>query len=307
MKDYGVCLHTFGPTMSLIVNLYERGIITDEDTDGFELKGDVATAFKLIEMVAFKQGIGKILAGGTSAVIKRFGGKQYTQDIKGLTIQKDPRPGGLDPSMFEQLTNPEGGVMAPAHLVVGHQINTFSKMKKVCKTLAVPSKTTQKLLADSARNLARLTPYDENFFAILNCLDLCVYYHTPLQSLNYPLMAELISAVTGNTITSEDLQETADRIWTLYRAINVREGQNRKDDQPPSQWFEPYTNETGESVYLKTFTGKHRLTLEDLNQYLDDYYEERGWEKKRGIPSEKKLANLKLDFVIKDFHQLGIF
>lgn len=307
MKEYGVCLHTFGPTMSLAVDLYNRGIITDKDTNGLVLKGDVATAFQLIKLITFKKGIGKILAGGTSKVIQKFGGEQFTQDVKGLTIQKDPRPGGLDPSIFEQLTNPEGGVMAPAHLVVGQQINTYSKMKRVCKTLAVPETTTQHLLTQPAYNLARLTPYDENFFALLNCLDLCVYYHTPLQALDYPLMAKLYTTVTGDDVTSEYLQKAADRIWTLYRAINVREGQTRKDDQPPMQWFKPYTNETGERVYLTTYMDKQRLTPNDLERFLDDYYDERGWEIKRGIPSKEKLTSLGLDFVVKDFKKSGIF
>jgi len=37
------------------------------------------------------------------------------------------------------------------------------------------------------------------------------------------------------------------------------------------------------------------LTKEDVERLLDDYYEERGWDKRNGIPTLGKLRQLGLD------------
>lgn len=308
MNEYGICVHTFGPTMSLAVNLYERGIITKKDTEGMVLKGDVDTAMKLIEMVAFRKGIGDVLAGGTRAVIKKFGGEEYTQDVKGITVHFDPRLGGLDPCTFESLVNPEGGIFEPAFLLQkGTLINTYSKMKKVCEILSVPKQTMDRLLENSTHNLSRLTPYDENFHGLLSCLDICVYYHYPLMIFDYTMLAELYTAATGIKMTANELRVAADRIWNLYKALNVREGQSRKDDRPPAQWFEPYKDEVGELVYLKDYMGERFLTPDLLERLLDDYYDERGWDVKRGIPSREKLMSLGLEFAVEDLKKSDAF
>jgi aldehyde:ferredoxin oxidoreductase len=52
--------------------------------------------------------------------------------------------------------------------------------------------------------------------------------------------------------------------------------------------------------------GKSRLSPDDLERLLDNYYEERGWDVKRGIPSKEKLMSLGLDFVAEDYEKYGI-
>ena len=37
------------------------------------------------------------------------------------------------------------------------------------------------------------------------------------------------------------------------------------------------------------------MTEEVLDRMLDDYYEERGWDKKSGLPTPEKLAELGLE------------
>ena len=38
----------------------------------------------------------------------------------------------------------------------------------------------------------------------------------------------------------------------------------------------------------------------------DDYYDERGWDIRTGIPTRDKLIELGLDYVIKDAEKMGI-
>ena len=47
------------------------------------------------------------------------------------------------------------------------------------------------------------------------------------------------------------------------------------------------------------------LTREDVERLLDDYYEERGWDKRNGIPTPAKLGQLGLDSFVSAVGNLG--
>jgi aldehyde:ferredoxin oxidoreductase len=62
----------------------------------------------------------------------------------------------------------------------------------------------------------------------------------------------------------------------------------------------------GGEFEMKDYFQTKTLTRADLEQLLDDYYDERGWDLKSGCPSREKLHQLGLDYVIKDFEKAGI-
>ncbi|CAB1057272.1 Tungsten-containing aldehyde:ferredoxin oxidoreductase (EC, partial [Olavius sp. associated proteobacterium Delta 1] len=78
----------------------------------------------------------------------------------------------------------------------------------------------------------------------------------------------------------------AKRYRTLVRAINIRRGLRRKDDQPP------------ENHWKKRFPELEK----DL---LDKYYQFKGWNSD-GIPTKASLDELGLDYVSEEFIQRGI-
>jgi aldehyde:ferredoxin oxidoreductase len=80
-----------------------------------------------------------------------------------------------------------------------------------------------------------------------------------------------------------------ERIINVERAFNVREGIRREDDTLPRRFLEePLPFEPGKGQV-------HRL-----EPMLDDYYRLRGWDKKTGIPTVKKLEDLGLEDMIPD-------
>jgi aldehyde:ferredoxin oxidoreductase len=83
-----------------------------------------------------------------------------------------------------------------------------------------------------------------------------------------------------------------ERINNLARAFNVREGFGRADDTLPERIrTEP----------IKAGASKGQVvSTEDLNQMLDEYYTERGWDIKTGIPTREKLVELGLGYVADD-------
>jgi len=99
-------------------------------------------------------------------------------------------------------------------------------------------------------------------------------------------LAKLYNAVTGQNVTAEELKLVGQRIATLARIINIREGLTRKDDTLPWKVLnQPITD--------NCIAKGQVVTLEELNLMLDDYYTSRGWTL-QGIPTKKKLEQLEL-------------
>jgi aldehyde:ferredoxin oxidoreductase len=84
-----------GATIAWAMECYEKGILTDADTGGFPIRfSDADGVVRLIEMIAYRQGIGDLLAEGSqkaSATIGR-GSEQYLTTVKGMEMaMHDPR------------------------------------------------------------------------------------------------------------------------------------------------------------------------------------------------------------------------
>jgi len=312
---YGVDSHIFAPTVDLAVELYERGIITRQDTEGLVLRRDFETTVKLIEKVAFRQGIGDVLADGSWGIIKKFGSQceKYSSHIKGIDAQVDPRPRQLTGGLFVEMVNPEGGGPQPGartNLRVipkswkAGQRNIYSQdlVKAYCSKIGIPEKAVDRILYQPlGYDVGRLTRYAEDFYAVLTCLGIC-HYRDNLLSIGK--VAELYSATTGIEMSANDIREAGERIWNLFKVINAREGFSRKDDRIPARWLEPLETDSGEDIPLMDCKGDP-LSAGDVDKLLDDYYEERGWEVETGVPTKEKLTELGLAEIALDLQNLG--
>lgn len=177
-------------------------------------------------------------------------------------------------------------------------------MKDFCRRAGITEETINRILYEpEGYNAGRLTRYAQDFYAILTCLGICEYRH---RLFDMDLFADIYSTGTGINMSASEIIEAGERIWNLFRAINVREGFRRRDDRIPPRWFEPLKTNNGVEIRLRDVTGKS-LSHEDVEALLDDYYKERGWEVETGIPSKQKLTDLGLTNVVEDFKRLGIF
>ena len=99
---------------------------------------------------------------------------------------------------------------------------------------------------------------------------------------SYAQLAELTSAVTGWDVSIMQLVKTAERILTLFRLFNNREGFTIADDQLPKRFFEPTR---GGPLSNKS------LNNEEMEKAKHTYYDLMGWDEK-GIPKNDKLEEL---------------
>ncbi len=304
----------FISTMDFAVELQERGLITAKDAQGFILKRDFETTAKLIEMVTRKQGIGSILADGPLGVINAFGSEceRYSGQIKGITFHLDPRMSQTTMGGWAAVVNPEGGHPEPAYAVTfrarpekGGMMSRFpqDEVRTYCKNVGMSREAIDRCLYEPAGyNIGRISPHAENFFTLLTSLGICEYRH---HSLDIDKLAEFYSAASGIETTPGEMLRAGERIWNLYKALNVREGFGRKDDRFPPRWLEPLRPPTGEEIILRDCLGRP-LSAEGLERLLDDYYDERGWDVERGIPTKEKLTDLGLASVAENLIKQGV-
>jgi aldehyde:ferredoxin oxidoreductase len=161
----------------------------------------------------------------------------------------------------------------------------------------------ERIFTSDSFNTGKLTKYTQDAEYAYNALGLCdcVVHWECDPTRDVPWLAELYSALTGIEITPHDLLRAGERSYNLEKLLNVREGFTRKDDEIPSIWSQntetPIKLRSGDR-YLSDWFG-NRLTKEDIEKMFDDYYEERGWDVKQGVPTQEKITELGLEgFVV---------
>lgn len=244
--EYGLDTISTGNVIGFAMECYEKGFLTDADTGGISLVwGDGEVVLSLIEMIGKKEGIGKRLAQGVARLSKEMPGTEaFAMHVKGLELAAyDPR--AVNGQGLSYAIAPRGG----EHGRGGYMIVEFF--------LPDVDLYTHEGKAQKAVQMAQ----DAGIYD-LSCL--CSFNFVPI-----PLVPPLISAVVGTQYTEEGLREIVQRVVTLERKFNIREGFTRKDDTlPPRLLNEPLPDGMAE--------GKK---VEGLDIMLDEYYEIQGWDK----------------------------
>lgn len=76
---------------------------------------------------------------------------------------------------------------------------------------------------------------------------------------------------------AEALRGAAARIWDILKGLNQAEGFGPEADRAPDIWFETMKGEKGEPLALRDYFGRSALGRKDVEQFVRDYYDERGW------------------------------
>ncbi|MFH1002891.1 MAG: aldehyde ferredoxin oxidoreductase N-terminal domain-containing protein [Chloroflexota bacterium] len=286
------------PLVQFMAYLYQTGQITKADTGGLEIKDDAATLTKLVKMIAYREGFGDVLADGIVGAARRLGKglERYAAHGKGYSRLQDPRMRGLGTMQFSQVVNPRGSVvvqggMGAASYNSGWPVDKW--VKSIGKIAELPEEVARRVFSADSFSVARLTRYPEDFFSLMNCLGLCYRLYI-YRFYNIRTIAAFYAAVTGIERTPAELFKAGEKAWNLYKLLNVRAGQSRKDDKPPEVWFTPVKETGGREIPFTDYYRTKVITREDFEGLLDEYYDERGWDKKTGTPTPEKLRELGL-------------
>jgi aldehyde:ferredoxin oxidoreductase len=86
----------------------------------------------------------------------------------------------------------------------------------------------------------------------------------------------------GIEMDGNALLKTGERIWTIEKLFNLREGKSRKDDTLPDRVLnQPFSSGLSKGYKI------------EFDELLDEYYQVRGWTEE-GIPTSEKLEELGL-------------
>ncbi len=281
--ELGLDTISAGVTIGFAMELFEKGILTLADTGGLELNfGNHQAMNTLIRLIAFREGMGDLLSDGVKIASTRIGkgAERFAMHIKGLEL----------PGYDVRGAKAHGLGYATAFTGADHNRGyAFQEIFGVPVPYAVDRL--------SIEGKGKLTKWNQDVrTATCDCPTMCVFLlDTAMAPTATENTAALMEAVTGLTLTPEEVTQVGERINNLARAFNVREGFTRADDTFPDRLMtEP----------LQSGASKGQLiSKEDLNAMLDEYYTLRGWDLNTGIPTRKQLIELSLDYVA---DQLGV-
>ena len=274
-----------GGVIGFAMEALERGHLRPEDVDGLDLKfGAYKAVHRILEMIAFRQGIGDVLAEGVKRAAEQVGQDSYKYAVhtKGLEMPGyDPR--GLPAHGLGYMTGDKGGEHVQGYMV-GYEAWGGTWHGRKFERFGVEGK---------AEVLIWLQDYQVGTNTLVKC-DFTKGSSEEGGGTSPETFAKMLSAVTGTEYTAEDINLVGERIYNLTRLFNLREGFTRKDDDVAYRCREdPLPDEPVKG---------RRLTREDLDYMLDDYYQIRGWDE-QGVPTPKKLKELGLEA---DGQHLGI-
>lgn len=266
-----------GVTISFAMELFERGILTLEQTDGLDLRfGNDNALMKILRKMAYRDGLGDLLADGSLAAAKKIGKgtEKYAMQIKGLEL----------PGYDVRGLKAHGLGFATSYTGADHcRSYAFQEVFGV----PVPWEVDRFSIEDKGK----LTIWNQDIrTATLDCAPMCAFLiDMAVPATACDNTANLMEAVTGLTYTPEEVKKVGERVNNLARAFNVREGFSRADDTFPERLMtEP----------LKAGNSKGQvISRADLDQMLDEYYSLRGWDVETGKPTRSKLVDLGLTYV----------
>jgi aldehyde:ferredoxin oxidoreductase len=251
------------------MDCHENGILSHDELGGIDAHfGSSEALLQLLEKIGKREGIGDTLAEGVriAGQIIDKGAEKLAQHIKGLEV-----------------TGYDLRCLKTAALGFAVSFRGADHNRHGAYTFDVKGKV-DRLKAEKGRG--KLVRDMEDVYALIDSFVVCKFsrgtYYKEL-----PDMARLYNLVTGIEMTPEELKRSGERINTVGRLINVREGLGRKDDSLP--WKVMNMPIPDEGPVKGAF-----VTPEELDLLLDDYYESRGWTPE-GVPTTAKLKELGMD------------
>jgi aldehyde:ferredoxin oxidoreductase len=278
--------------MAFAFELWEAGILTDADFEGCPSDSE-GKFYWLLDRIVRREGIGDILADGTYWAAKKIG--KGAEDFAHNNIKKHEqlplKLGMLNPVYF--LMYATGEKINITQIEGQFPQSPFATMEErqefISDWIQAPDEKFKQIVLDWEFRGERSNPYfptvdmsvdivdwQEKMHYIDDALGVCAGLSSfplkpPYHIHNYP---KIISATTGMDLDEAGLTQIYNRNRNLIRAINVRRGLRRIDENPPEDHWKRRFPELEEKL-------------------LDAYYKFKGWNND-GIPTKETLQALDL-------------
>ncbi len=281
-NEYGVDTISTGAAIAFALECAEAKILPASATVGLDLVwGNAQVLPILVRMIALRQGIGALLADGVrkAAATLGKGSAAFAVHVKGLEgPAHDPRSG-------KSLAISYGtGNRGMCHIHPAEAMAWDSgKMDWGLGPHGLPDPNGVDRWAESGKGAAVKIMQDGlNLPDILGTCKFFMYAGVGVDQL-----AALLSCVTGRTTSAAELLAVSERVITLQRLFNLREGFTAEDDLLPAR--------ACAVPAFGTYAGNADCGIADFPAMLAEYYQARGWDVATGIPTDATLARTGLN------------
>jgi aldehyde:ferredoxin oxidoreductase len=277
-NQYSLDTISTGVSIGFAMECYEKGILSDKDTDGVKLNfGNAEAMVKMVKKIAIREGLGDILAEGVKSAAEKFGNgaDRFAMHVKRQEIpMHEPRlKQGLGIGYTISPTGAE-------HMANLHDTSIVSE--RAIETHKAIGILEPLELNDLGEMKIRALVYYSNWRNLYNALLIC--YFLPWDYVDAP---EILAAVTGWYTSTWELMKVGERIITMARVFNIREGFTKEDDWLPERFFKPHTSGALAETFIKP---------DELKNGIATYYKMMGWDE-NGKPTKSKLAELDIGWV----------
>ena len=269
----GLDVNESGWVMSWIMECYEKGILTQEDTDGIEMTwGNVEGVRAMLHKIARREGCGDLFAEGVKRASEQVGGDAPNLGIYSL---KGAAPRGHDhrgrwAEMLDTCLTNTSTIEA-----------TFGGAHP--ELLGMPP------VADpfSSEEVSTLNAKINGWHQFEDCLGPCRFC-----TRSSDLTLACLNAATGWELTLEDAMRIGRRIVNQLRVFNFRHGLKAELEAPSPRYGSTPTDGPVSGVGI----GPHWKDM------VRNYYQLMGWNEKTGLPLPETLKALDLGELIPDLY-----
>lgn len=263
-----------GATIAWAMECVEKGLIPESDLQGLNLRfGNVEAWLEAIEQIGCRKGFGDLLADGSLRAARRYG----EEALALAPVVKGQEHPAHEPRVKHGLGL--GYMVSPTGADHMHNMHDTGYTKSTRELAAFgitkPLPATD-LSADKVRMLMRAV----NWAHFENSAVYCMFLPwTPDQ------VVELVAAATGWKTSLFELTKVGERVNTLSRLFNLREGLSHETDKLTRRFLTPFESGPKQGVAVPE---------EAILKARSMYYAMMGWDSETGSPTDGKLMELDL-------------
>jgi aldehyde:ferredoxin oxidoreductase len=284
--ELGIDTCSGGAVVSFALECYEKGFISKEDM-GRDVKfGDFESVAHILEIITNRKGIGNALAEGVKGAAEIIGNdsSKFAIHVKGLEwtgYESRNAPGMMLGYMTADIGAHHGRCW-----VLGNDVAGSADAGNITD-LITSQQSASTLSKAKHEHVVPIVIKSQHTRPAFDILGTCRLQYMEI-GLEIDYYEDLIYTITGKKIKWDEILKLSEKIWTLNRMYNFREISDfgRKYDYPPARFYEePIPDGPNEG---------HYISLDVIDEMLDEYYTARGWDN-NGNPTIETLRGFSLN------------
>ena len=296
VNQYGVDNLEIGSIIAWAMELREKGILTDKQTDGLDLRfGNDEAVLEMLHRICLRKGwLGDTLADGGIPAAEKIGNDafDYLIQVKGMNnLHSDERG---TPALALNIATASRG---SDHLRSRPAIDLYHLPEPVLRKIygnPVPYDGPLSSEHTAYDGKAWQVFWQENCYMAVDCLGICKYHTVFLGATlpNFEDWPKVLYLNTGLELTPTDIWTIAERCNMIERLFNLREGLTRNDlkkgDMLNHRYFDEPCRRGAPDVVGR------KIDREKFKQMIDDFYTHKGLDE-NGVPKPETLQRLGLE------------